>query len=61
MQETKITEQSGAVWTATPTGQQGARAVWVAINSNSSPSAAKPNTNGFYAPSIDAACNALNN
>lgn len=61
MQQTLITEQTGATWIAIPTGQQGDRAFWVFINTNSSPSKAKPKIVGFYAASINAACNALNN
>lgn len=59
--QTEIIEQTGAVWIAVQTGQKGARAFWVFINFNSVPSKAKPHIIGFYAPSINAACDALNN
>jgi hypothetical protein len=55
-----ITEQTGARWTATPTGLQGPRAFWVSLNTGSR-STAKPGIVGFYAASIDEAANALNN
>jgi len=54
-----ITEQTGAKWTATPTGQQGERAYWVSLNAGRS--MAKPGIIGFYAASIDAAANQLSN
>ena len=58
MTATHITEQCGACWVARPAGT-GSRAFWVTLVSGSS--AAKPNVVGFYAPSINAALEALAN
>ena len=54
-----ITEQCGAQWTVFATKAGGNRAYWVRLVSGKS--AAKPSILGFYAPSINAACDALNN
>lgn len=55
-----ITEQCGAQWTVFATKAGGNRAYWVRLVSGKS--AAKPSIIlGFYAPSIEAACDALNN
>jgi hypothetical protein len=59
MTSTAIKEQCGAHWTAAPTGLQGARAFWVSLQSGRSN--AKPEIVGFYAPSINAAAEALSN
>lgn len=56
-----ITEQSGAKWIAQQTGQTGTRALWVSKLDLSTPSAAKPGVTGFYADSINSACDMLNN
>ncbi len=59
---TIITEQSGAQWVATATnyeGRNGARRFWVLLVAGRS--VAQPGVVGFYAASINAACNALNN
>lgn len=55
---TYITEQCGVRWAAVPAGN-GSRSFWVYLLSGVSE--AKPNVIGFYAPSIEAACDALNN
>lgn len=57
--QTKITEQCGAVWIASKTEVDGPRAFWVMLVSGRS--TAKPGIVGFYASSINAACDALNN
>lgn len=54
-----ITEQCGAQWTVFATEAGGNRAYWVRLVSGKS--AALPSILGFYAPSINAACDALNN
>ena len=54
-----ITEQCGAQWSASATGASGNRAYWVRLVSGRS--AAQPSILGFYAASIEAACDALNN
>jgi hypothetical protein len=60
MNITYITEQCGARWTVEATGSKRAdRAFWVFLVSGKSQ--AKPASYGFYAPSINAACDALNN
>lgn len=60
MDRTLITEQCGARWVATATeAQQSDRAVWVQLLSGHS--LAKPGVLGFYASSLNAACDALNN
>ena len=56
---TYITEQSGAVWVASQTTVDGARSFWIFLVRGKS--AAMPAAIGFYAPSINAACDALNN
>lgn len=58
MTPTYVTEQCGARWTVIKAGA-GRRAFWVTLVSGKS--AAKPGVVGFYAASIDDACNALNN
>ena len=58
MNITYITEQCGARWTVCPAGT-GTRAFWVTLVSGSS--TAKPGVVGFYAPSINAALDALVN
>ena len=58
-QITYITEQCGARWSVFSTGVNGNRAFWVFKVSGKS--AAKPFICGFYADSINAACNFLNN
>lgn len=58
-QVTTITEQCGAVWTVWRTNVNGERAFWVFLVRGKS--AAKPAIIGFYAPSINAVCDALNN
>lgn len=55
---TTITEQCGARWVVRPAGA-GDRAFWVLLVNGRS--AAKPGVVGFYAASIGAACDALNN
>lgn len=55
---THITEQCGARWVARLEGT-GDRAFWVLLISGRS--AALPGVVGFYAASINAACDALNN
>ena len=55
---TYITEQCGARWLARLEGT-GDRAFWVLLISGRS--AALPGVVGFYAASINAACDALNN
>jgi hypothetical protein len=60
MNRTYITEQCGAKWVATTTDAKRAdRAVYVFLVSGESQ--AQPSVIGFYAPSINAACNMLNN
>lgn len=65
MQRQIITEQCGARWIIERTEVNGdytefdERAYWVQLMSGKS--AAKPGYIGFYAASIDAACDALNN
>ena len=54
-----ITEQNGAVWIAEFTGATGDRAVWVQWIRGVS--AARPWSMGFYASTINEACDALNN
>jgi hypothetical protein len=56
---TYITEQCGARWVGESTNAQGARAFWVFLVGGRS--AAKAGVVGFYAASINAACDALNN
>jgi hypothetical protein len=56
---TTITEQCGAQWVAAATGAQGARAYWVLLLHGRS--AARPGVVGFYAASVNAACDALKN
>jgi len=56
---TYITEQCGARWEVFATGIDGARAFWVFKVGGQS--AAKPLTVGFYAASVNDACNALHN
>lgn len=57
---TYITEQCGARWTVTATDSKRAdRAFWIFLVSGKSQ--AQPAILGFYAPSISAACDALNN
>ena len=58
-QITYITEQCGARWSVSSTAVGGARAFWVFKVSGQS--VAKPSIIGFYAASINAACDALNN
>ena len=58
MTTTSITEQCGARWVARREGN-GDRAFWVFLVSGRS--AAKPGVVGFYAASLDAACDALSN
>lgn len=60
MTMTYITEQCGARWAVSSTGGASIdRAVWVQLVGGRSQ--ARPNLVGFYAASINAACNALNN
>ena len=59
MSKTYITEQCGARWSASSTGTVGERAFWVFLIGGRSQ--ARPGVVGFYAASINAACNALNN
>jgi hypothetical protein len=60
MTTTYITEQCGARWAVSSTGSNRSdRAFWVFLVSGRSQ--AKPGWIGFYADSINAACNALNN
>jgi len=56
-----ITEQSGARWVAADNGPNvwPERRFWVQLVAGLS--VAKPGVAGFYAASINAACNALNN
>jgi hypothetical protein len=56
---TYITERCGARWLVSSTRLQGERAFW--IFKVGGYSVAKPSIVGFYAPSINAACDALNN
>lgn len=56
---TFITEQCGARWSVSSTGVGGDRAFWVFFVSGLS--TAKPGVIGFYASSIESACDALNN
>jgi len=58
-QITYITEQCGARWSLSSTGIGGDRSFWVFKVSGQS--AAKPRIVGFYAASVNAACNALCN
>lgn len=51
-------ESNGAVWTVRKTEVTGARSYWVQ-KARGPVSAAKPHIVGFYAPSIEAAANAL--
>lgn len=55
---TYITEQCGARWAVTPAGNAN-RSFWVYLLGGVSQ--ARPNVVGFYAASIEAACDALNN
>jgi hypothetical protein len=55
----EIIEQTGAVWVAQKTGLNDERALWVFRVSGVS--SAKPHVGGFYASSINAAADALNN
>lgn len=56
----RITESSGAKWLATKTGPANSdRALWVFLLSGKSQ--AKPGVVGFYAKSLNEACEALNN
>lgn len=60
MNKTYITEQCGARWVATATDSTRIdRAFWVMLVGGLSQ--ARPGVVGFYASSINAACNALNN
>ena len=60
MTRTYITEQCGAKWVATAADAKRAdRAIWVFLVSGKSQ--AQPSVLGFYASSINAACNMLNN
>ena len=59
MTQTQITEQCGAKWIIQSTNAPGNRAFWVFLVHGKS--LAKPDFIGFYAASIDAACDALNN
>lgn len=59
MQRQIITEQCGARWIIERTEVNGDRAYWVWLVSGRS--AAKPGYIGFYAASIEAASDALNN
>lgn len=56
---TYITEQCGARWSVFATNAGGNRAYWVRLVSGKS--SAQPSILGFYAASIEAACDALNN
>jgi hypothetical protein len=56
---TYITEQCGARWSVEATGGDGVRAFWVFLAGGRS--TAKPDVIGFYASSIESACDALNN
>jgi hypothetical protein len=57
---TYVTEQCGANWAVSSTGSDCTdRAFWVFLVGGHS--AAKPGVVGFYAASINAACDALNN
>lgn len=59
MKNFTITEQCGARWVVSATEVGGDRAFWVLLISGKS--AARPGIVGFYAASINAACDALNN
>jgi hypothetical protein len=60
MHITYITEQCGARWSVTATGMKSVfTPYWVFLVEGKS--AAKPHIVGFYARSIEAACDALNN
>lgn len=56
---TYITEQCGARWEVSSTGVGGDRALWVFLVGGKS--AAKPCIVGFYARTLDSACDALSN
>lgn len=58
MEQTYITEQCGARWVIRREGH-GDRAFWVFLVHGRSQ--AKPGVVGFCAPSVNAACSALNN